>query len=113
VRASSPTAPGPNGRKTITWGPRPTQLIRDLSPLRIGNLTGLAPAVIATAGFDALVDQGEAYARAVRDADVAVTYCCYDSLPHGFIAFGVVPATQAALRQIAGLVRAAYEGLDP
>jgi len=84
-----------------------------LSPLRSGNLTGLAPAVIATAGFDALVDQGEAYARALRDADVPVTYRCYDRLPHGFIAFGVVPAVQAALRQIAGLVRAAYEGLDP
>ena len=84
-----------------------------LSPLRNTDLTGLAPAVIATAGFDALVDQGEAYARALRDAGVAVTYRCYDALPHGFIAFGVVPGAQAALRQIAGLVRTAYDSLEP
>jgi acetyl esterase/lipase len=83
-----------------------------LSPLRGGELQGLAPAVIATAGFDALVDQGEAYAIALRDAGVAVTYRCYDTLPHGFIAFGVVPAAQAALRQIAGLVRTAYDTLE-
>ena len=84
-----------------------------LSPLRNPDLTGLAPAVIATAGFDALVDQGEAYARALRDAGVSVIYRCYDALPHGFIAFEVVPAAQAAVRQIAALVRQAYDALEP
>ena len=84
-----------------------------LSPLRNPDLTGLAPAVIDTAGFDALVDQGEAYARALRDAGVSVIYRCYDALPHGFIAFEVVPAAQAAVRQIAALVRQAYDALEP
>ena len=82
---------------------------RRLSPLRNPDFSGLAPAVVATAGFDVLVDQGEAYARALKAAGVEVTYRCYDALPHGFIAFGVVPTAQAALRQIATLVRAAYD----
>ncbi len=85
-----------------------------LSPALSEDLAGLAPAVIAAAGFDPVVDHGEAYARALKAAGVPVTYRCYDSLPHGFTAFGgVVPAAQAAMRQIAGLVREGYENLDP
>lgn len=80
-----------------------------LSPLRAGDLTGLAPAVIATAGFDPLVDQGEAYAKALKAASVPVRYRCYDSLSHAFTAFtGAVPAADAACREIAALVREAY-----
>jgi len=81
-----------------------------LSPLREKDLTGLAPAVIATAGFDPLVDQGEAYARALNAAGVTVRYRCYDSLSHAFAAFtGAIPAADAACREIAGLVRGLYE----
>ena len=69
--------------------------------------TGLA--IIATAGFDQLTDQGEAYAKALRDAGVTVRYRCYDSLCHAFTAFtGAVPAADAASREIAALVCAAY-----
>lgn len=82
-----------------------------LSPLREKDLSGLAPAVIATAGFDPLVDQGEAYAKRLRDAGVPVAYRCYDSLAHAFVAFtGAVPAADVASREIAGLVREAFEG---
>lgn len=77
-----------------------------LSPLRTADLAGLAPAVIATAGFDPLVDQGEAYARALKAASVPVRYRCYDGLCHAFTAFtGAVPAADAACREIAALVR--------
>lgn len=80
-----------------------------LSPLREADLSGLAPAVIATAGFDPLVDQGEAYARALDAAGVTVRYRCYDSLSHAFAAFtGAIPAADAACREIAGLVRGLY-----
>lgn len=82
-----------------------------LSPIKAEDLTGLAPAVIATAGFDPLLDQGEAYARRLKEAGVPVTYRCYDHLSHAFTAFtGVAPAADAACRQIAGLVRQTYEG---
>lgn len=85
-----------------------------LSPLREKDLTGLAPAVIATAGFDPLVDQGEAYAKALRAAGVHAEYRCYDSLCHAFTAFtGAVPAADAACREIAGKVRRLIEESRP
>ena len=82
-----------------------------LSPGREDDLAGLAPAVVATAGFDPLIDQGAAYAQALREADVTTVYRAYDSLCHGFASFtGAVPAADAACREIAGLVRKYYEG---
>jgi acetyl esterase len=82
-----------------------------LSPLREADLSGLAPAVVVTAGFDPLLDQGEAYARRLREARVPVAYRCYDSLAHAFTAFtGAVPCADVACREIAGLVREGLEG---
>ena len=82
-----------------------------LSAIREPDLSGLAPAVIATAGFDPLLDQGEAYARSLKAAGVPATYRCYDSLAHGFTAFtGVVPAADLACREIASLVKQTLEG---
>lgn len=81
-----------------------------LSPNKTEDLTALAPAVVITAGFDPLVDQGEAYAKRLQAAGVPVTYRCYDSLAHGFTAFtGAVPAADAACREVAGLVRKAFD----
>jgi acetyl esterase/lipase len=80
-----------------------------LSPDKAADLAGLAPAVVITAGFDPLVDQGEAYAKRLRAAGVPVTYRCYDSLAHGFTAFtGAVPAADTACREVARLVREAF-----
>lgn len=43
-------------------------------------------------------------------AGVTVRYRCYDSLSHAFCAFtGAIPAADTACREIAGLVREAYE----
>jgi acetyl esterase len=82
-----------------------------LSPLAAPDLSGLAPAIVVTAGFDPLVDQGEAYARKLKAAGVPVAYRCYDSLAHGFTAFtGAVPCADVACREIAGLVREGFEG---
>jgi acetyl esterase len=81
-----------------------------LSPDKTADLSGLAPAVVITAGFDPLVDQGEAYAKRLVAAGVPTTYRCYDSLVHGFTAFtGAVPAADAASREIARLVRTAFD----
>ncbi|MDQ0466395.1 acetyl esterase/lipase [Caulobacter ginsengisoli] len=106
----------PLSRDTMDWfmghymGPGDDPADPRLSPIKAADLKGLAPAVIATAGFDPLVDQGEAYARRLREAGVAATYRRYDSLAHAFTAMtGAVPAADAACREIAGLVRAAYE----
>jgi len=107
----------PLSRAMMEWfmghclGPADDPTDPRLSPLRTEDLSGLAPAVIATAGFDPLVDQGEAYARRLRDAGVPMVYRCYDALTHGFTAFtGVAPAAEVACREIAGLVRETIEG---
>jgi acetyl esterase/lipase len=82
-----------------------------LSPMRARDLRALAPAMIATAGFDPLLDQGEAYAKALADAGVATLYRRYDNLAHAFTAMtGVVPAADAACREIAALTRQAMLG---
>jgi len=56
------------------------------SPLRASNLARVAPAVIATAGFDPLLDEGRAYATALRSANIPVTYLEFPRLVHGFFA---------------------------
>jgi acetyl esterase len=55
-----------------------------LSPLK-GDMTGLPPTVITTAGFDPLRDQGEAYAHALKDAGVRVEHIFEPNLVHGYL----------------------------
>ncbi len=55
-----------------------------ISPLLAGSLAGLAPALIAVAGFDPLRDEGESYAVALRAAGTPVDLRCMGSLTHGF-----------------------------
>ena len=81
-----------------------------VSPSRCADLTGLAPALVITAGFDPLADQGEAYARRLKAAGVETTLRMHETLPHGFSLFaGAVPAAEAACHDIAARLRAAFE----
>lgn len=83
-----------------------------LSPAQETRLEGLPPTIIATAGFDPLVDDGAAYAKKLEAAGVSVRFKCYDSLAHGFTAFtAVVPAAREACLEVAGMVRDAYATL--
>ncbi len=58
-----------------------------VSPLRAEDLSGLPPALLVTAGFDPLRDEGRQYAEALRAAGTAVDYREYGSLIHGFANF--------------------------
>jgi acetyl esterase len=55
-----------------------------VSPLRAADLSGLAPALVLTAGFDRLRDEGNDYAAALRSAGVTVDHRQFDALTHGF-----------------------------
>jgi len=81
-----------------------------VSPAYEVNLEGLPPAIIVTAGFDPLCDEGEAYAKRLEAAGVKTGFKCYESLAHGFTAFtAVTPVAYAACREIAHMVKDAYQ----
>jgi len=81
-----------------------------VSPLRASKeeLTGLPPALVITAENDPLRDEGEAYARKLKDAGNAVTAVRYNGTIHDFVflnALREVPSTKAALQQISDGIR--------
>jgi acetyl esterase len=65
-----------------------------VSPLRAKSHAGLAPAVVCTAWFDPLRDEGKAYADALRAAGVTTKYHHGAGLIHGY--FGLGEASQTA-----------------
>jgi len=76
------------------------------SPLRAPSHAGLPPALIVTAGFDPLRDEGEAYAKKLRAAGVRVDYICYGGMVHGFVPMGrLIQAGNRAASHVATSLR--------
>jgi len=76
------------------------------SPLLAEHMSGLPPALVITAEFDVLTDEGEAYANRLKQAGVPVNYVCFKGLIHGFFGFSAaVDRTRDAIKEAtAGLI---------
>ena len=70
-----------------------------VSPLRAESLAGIAPAVVCTAWFDPLRDEGKAYADALAAAGVATKYYDGPGLIHGYFGLGEASETAKAEAQ--------------
>jgi acetyl esterase len=65
----------------------------------------VAPALVLTAEYDLLLDDGKAYADTLRDAGVDVDYFCFDGHVHGFASqIGVMDAADEAVAKMAGFL---------
>lgn len=103
-------------KETMDWfdghymPPDADRLEERSSPLLTPPPSGLAPALVITAGFDPLVDEGRAYAEQLRKAGIPCRYIDYPDQIHGFVSFTAFSTVaDAAIADAAREVRAALD----
>ncbi|HEU4352836.1 MAG TPA: alpha/beta hydrolase [Burkholderiales bacterium] len=80
------------------------------SPALAKSYAGLPPALVITAGFDPLLDEGRQYAELLARAGVDVVYRDYPDMVHGFIVMGgVIDTANAAVADCCAALRRAFE----
>jgi acetyl esterase/lipase len=88
-------------------GPRGDRRDPRASPLLAGELSAVAPALVVTAGFDPLRDEGEAYAGRLREAGTRTILRRHAGYVHGFIhALSLGSGPREAVAELGGVLRA-------
>ena len=101
-------------RKTMEWfwdlyvPDRADAADLEVSPLRAPDVSATAPALVVTAEYDPLRDEGEAYAAKLRDAGVDVEHTRAAGMVHGFLRMpGVIERAGETIDRVAARVREA------
>jgi acetyl esterase len=84
----------------------------DISPLRASPLPKLAPALILTVHFDPLRDEGDAYAKALRESGTRVVHIAAPGLVHGFLHMtSLIAPARDAMRELSATLRGMFATL--
>lgn len=81
-----------------------------VAPLLMHDLSNLPPALLITAEYDPLCDEGLAYANRLREAGIQVEYSCYEGMIHGFFWMaGIMDKGKQAIEHVSRYLQESFK----